>query len=277
MQNFIKVRFHELDPIRWVVAPDEELKSGDVIVFDYDGDEDIGVVDTIASYEGEGDKFIRKASLEDLTKWERVKLRAKEILAFSRETVYSKGLDVRIVDSHLTLSEKKVEIFYLATKKVDLKGLARSVGKNFKVRVRLRAIGPREAAQKMGGFGLCGRRLCCATFLKEFQLITLQGVKLQNIFASADKLTGLCGRLMCCLGFEKDFYEEVMKDFPQVGEVVYTPYGRGEVLEVRVFQREVKVKLENNRLVNFAIDDIKRGGRDEATGTESRGDTSTRS
>jgi cell fate regulator YaaT (PSP1 superfamily) len=124
------------------------------------------------------------------------------------------------------------------------------------VRIELRQIGVRDEAKRMGGYGCCGRKLCCTTFLKEFEPITTQSAKEQNLPLNPQKLSGLCGRLLCCILYEHEFYQQQTARMPSLHSKLQTPRGVGEVIDVNVFTEMVTLQLPENKFEKYALEEI---------------------
>jgi cell fate regulator YaaT (PSP1 superfamily) len=152
----------------------------------------------------------------------------------------------------MTFDGSKLLFYFTADQRVDFRTLVRELAKRFRTRIEMRQIGVRDKAQRLGGLGVCGRPLCCTTFLAEFEPVTMKMAKEPNLTLSPSKISGFCGRLMCCLGFENDFYRGVRGAFPPVGSRVSTPDGEGEVRGISALTGEVTVGLDSGATVKVA-------------------------
>ena len=173
--------------------------------------------------------------------------RAKEAKAFGvcLEKIRQQGLDMQLVSAESAFDGSKLLFFFTADERVDFRELVKSLAAVFHTRIELRQIGVRDKAKMVGGLGICGRPFCCASFLDDFQPVSIKMAKTQNLSLNPAKISGTCGRLMCCLKYEQDAYEDLLKHSPKAESFVDTPDGRGTVAEVDLLRQRVKVRLEN--------------------------------
>ena len=173
--------------------------------------------------------------------------RAKEAKAFGvcLEKIRHLGLDMQLVSAECAFDGSKLLFFFTADERVDFRELVKSLASVFHTRIELRQIGVRDKAKMVGGLGICGRPFCCASFLEDFQPVSIKMAKTQNLSLNPTKISGTCGRLMCCLKYEQDAYEDLLKRSPKADSFVDTPDGRGTVAEVDLLRQRVKVRLEN--------------------------------
>ena len=150
------------------------------------------------------------------------------------------------MDVEYTFDGNKILFYFTAEGRVDFRELVKDLASVFRTRIELRQIGVRDEAKMMGGLGVCGRPLCCATFLGEFQPVSIKMAKEQGISLNPTKISGTCGRLMCCLKYEQEAYEELLADTPKVGAYVQTPDGRGTVTELNLLTRMLSVHLDKS-------------------------------
>ena len=173
--------------------------------------------------------------------------RNKEKKAFQRcmELIQEQELDMQLVSAECAFDGSKILFFFTADERVDFRELVKSLASAFHTRIELRQIGVRDKAKMVGGLGICGRPFCCASFLDDFQPVSIKMAKTQNLSLSPTKISGTCGRLMCCLKYEQDAYEDLLRTSPKAESFVDTPDGRGTVVEVDLLRQRVKVKMEN--------------------------------
>ena len=171
--------------------------------------------------------------------------RKKEAGAFTvcEERIKAHGLDMKLVDVEYSFEGNKILFFFTSDGRVDFRELVKDLASLFHTRIELRQIGVRDGAKLLGGLGICGRPFCCSTFLEEFQPVSIRMAKTQNLSLNPTKISGTCGRLMCCLKYEQDAYEHLIKTMPKVDAPVDTPKGKGNVAEVNLLRRTVKVRL----------------------------------
>ena len=155
------------------------------------------------------------------------------------------GLDMQLVSAECAFDGSKILFFFTADERVDFRELVKILASNFHTRIELRQIGVRDKAKMVGGLGICGRPFCCASFLDDFQPVSIKMAKTQNLSLNPTKISGTCGRLMCCLKYEQDAYEDLIRRSPKEESFVDTPEGRGTVVEINLLRQQVKVRMEN--------------------------------
>ncbi len=173
--------------------------------------------------------------------------RAKEERAFQvcQEKIAEHKLDMQLVSAECAFDGSKILFFFTADERVDFRELVKNLAAVFHTRIELRQIGVRDKAKMVGGLGICGRPFCCASFLDDFQPVSIKMAKTQNLSLNPTKISGTCGRLMCCLKYEQDAYEDLIRNAPKVESFVDTPEGRGTVVELNLLRSQVKVRMEN--------------------------------
>ena len=155
------------------------------------------------------------------------------------------GLDMQLVSAECSFDGSRILFFFTADERVDFRELVKNLAGVFHTRIELRQIGVRDKAKMVGGLGICGRPFCCASFLDDFQPVSIKMAKTQNLSLNPTKISGTCGRLMCCLKYEQDAYEDLLRTAPKAESFVDTPAGRGTVIEVDLLRQRVKVKMED--------------------------------
>jgi cell fate regulator YaaT (PSP1 superfamily) len=207
-------------------------------------------------------KVIRLATEEDKRINEDNRVKEKEAFDICLTKIAKHKLDMKLVDVELTFDGNKIIFYFTSSGRVDFRELVKDLAAVFRVRIELRQIGIRDEAKMLNGIGICGRTLCCATFLSDFHPVSIKMAKDQSLSLNPTKISGICGRLMCCLKYEQDVYEELIKDLPREGDIISTPDGTGEVLSVSVLKQTIKaaVRTDPNKDAQigfFAPDEIK--------------------
>lgn len=174
---------------------------------------------------------------------------AKDAVEDAKRLVLELGLDMQILSACYTFDRKQLVFNFLADSRVDFRELAKKLAGIYKTRIELRQIGIRDKAKVVGGFGQCGRKLCCASFLDDISSVSINMAKNQNLALNPQKINGVCGRLMCCLAYENDGYTEYKKGLPKVGDKVTVEGIRGRVIAVDIFSRVYKVELEDSKII----------------------------
>ena len=250
-----------------------DLKIGDVVAVEAQPGHDIGQVVMVgplvqlqlskvsSKREAEIKKIFRLARPSDLEKFEEAKARETETMIKSRQIAAQLGLDMKIGDVEYQGDGGKAIFYYIADERVDFRELVKNLASVFRTRIELRQIGVRDETKIVGGIGICGRPLCCHSYLSEFIPVSIKMAKEQNLSLNLTKISGVCGRLMCCLTNEEETYEYLNSRLPNVGDHVTTIEGlKGEVQSVSVLRQLVKVIVEVNdekEIREYKVDELK--------------------
>ena len=194
-------------------------------------------------------KVMRKANPWDMHQIEKNKKKIGEVMDACSKKIQERRLPMKLIDAEFSFDRSKIIFYFTAEGRVDFRDLVKDLANAFKARIELKQIGVRDEAKILGGLGPCGRALCCATYLKDFEPVTIKMAKEQNLPLNPTKISGLCGRLMCCLGYEHKTYKELMKGLPREGEQLKTAKGTGKIVSVNALKRSVTVELEDGTLV----------------------------
>lgn len=201
----------------------------------------------------------RVASEEDILKVDENKKIEEEAFITCENKVLEHNLEMLLVDTEIQFDRSKIIFYFSAENRVDFRNLVKDLAEIFKTRIEMRQIGAREEARHFGGYGSCGKELCCTTWLvSRFEPVTLKMAKDQNTISSPLKMTGLCGRLKCCLKYEQDFYEDVLQRIPKVGAKVRVKNTLVEVERVDIFREFVFVKDEEGNIKRFHLQEIEK-------------------
>ncbi len=198
-------------------------------------------------------KIIRKADANDIKQIEQNAKKEKEIMKVFSEKIRAHKLDMKPIDVDCTFDGSKILFFFTSDGRVDFRDLVKDLAAVYRTRIELRQIGVRDEAKMLGGLGICGRPFCCASFLGEFQPVSIKMAKEQSLSLNPTKISGTCGRLMCCLKYEQNCYEDFLRTTPKVGAYVETPEGRGTVEETNLLTGILKVKLDKKPDVPLVI------------------------
>ena len=251
MKKIVGIGFKEVGKIYWFNPNFLSLKVGDKVVVETVRGLELGhVVMPIREiedkdFEHELKDIIRIASAKDIKDYDRYEEKAKEDFEKAKKIIETQKLDMKTLGCEYTLDGTKLLIYYNAEGRVDFRELVKILASEFKVRIELRQIGPREGAKIVGGIGSCGRELCCKKHIREFDLVTMKMAKDQGMALTANKIAGLCGKLMCCIAYENEAYCEVRKTLPSVGDIVKVEeLGEGKVTSVNCLSKKVKVEID---------------------------------
>ena len=189
---------------------------------------------------------LRIATDEDEKTVEKNKEKEKEAFEICKEKIQKHGLEMKLVNAEYTFDNNKLLFYFTADGRIDFRELVKDLAAVFRTRIELRQIGVRDETKILGGIGICGRPLCCKTYLSDFVPVSIKMAKEQNLSLNPTKISGVCGRLMCCLKNEQDTYEYLNSRLPNVGDTVFTKDGaKGEVQSVSVLRQLVKVVIDN--------------------------------
>ena len=186
---------------------------------------------------------LRLATAQDERIAEENRQREKRAFDICLQKIAEHQLDMQLVSAEYAFDGSKILFFFTADERVDFRELVKNLASVFHTRIELRQIGVRDKAKMVGGLGICGRPFCCASFLDDFQPVSIKMAKTQNLSLNPTKISGTCGRLMCCLKYEQDAYEDLLRTSPKAESFVDTPEGRGTVVEVDLLRQRVKVRM----------------------------------
>ena len=193
-------------------------------------------------------RIVRIADEKDIERHNENEKKKSRAMALCQQKIAKHGLEMKLIDVEYTFDNNKIVFYFTADGRVDFRELVKDLAGVFKMRIELRQIGVRDEAKMLGGVGSCGRGLCCATWLSDFEPVSIKMAKNQNLSLNPTKISGVCGRLMCCLKYENEIYQELRKGMPDVNEKIDTPEGFGKVIESDVLQGKVKVRLFTDEL-----------------------------
>ena len=222
-------------------------------------------------------KVLRIATEEDVEHARQNREKEKWALEVCQEKIEQHKLDMKLIDVEYTFDNNKILFYFTSDGRVDFRELVKDLAAVFKTRIELRQIGVRDEAKILGGIGVCGRCLCCKSFLGDFHPVSIKMAKEQGLSLNPTKISGSCGRLMCCLKYEQEAYEYLLSKTPSVGSIVDTERGRGVVMNVSLLKGLLKVKLDvgnESDLMDCTIDEIRliknpaKRSRDKAESTD---------
>ena len=251
MKNIIGVRFKRLGKIYFFNPKGLSIKKGDFVVVETLQGEEYGEV-LIANRHVDDEKIlkplktvIRIATPKDKKHFEECKKKEKEAFKVCQEKIKEHKLDMTLTDVEYKFDNSKLLFFFTADGRIDFRELVKDLAAIYKTRIELRQIGVRDEVKKIGGNGVCGRELCCCSFLRDFETVSIKMAKEQNLSLNPTKVSGNCGRLMCCLKYEEDVYKDKLKKLPNVGAIVKTNDGVGEVEGVETLKEQIRVKIKD--------------------------------
>ena len=236
------------------------LKDGDNVIVETEKGLQYGEIVTTVVDESKNNNMqyknvIRIANKNDYKKHMSNMKDADRAVVKCHELIEQYNLEMKIIDASYTFDREQLIFRFISDNRVDFRQLAKDLGSIFKTRIELRQVGIRDKAKEVGGFGPCGRKLCCNNFLTEFDSVSINMAKNQNLSLNPTKINGVCGRLLCCLKYENDNYTEYKKGLPDVGQRIKTENGEGKVISVDVFKKTYKVLLPENEIVLVEVND----------------------
>ena len=251
------VRFKRPGKIYYFDPENLQLEKGMNVIVDTAMGEEYGEV-VIARKEVEDNEVtepLKKVVRITTEKDEKMRLqnKGKEKDAFKTclEKIEAHGLPMKLIDVEYKYDGSKVIFYFTADKRIDFRELVKDLAAIFRTRIELRQIGVRDEVKRCGGNGICGRELCCCSFLGNFETVSIKMAKEQNISLNPSKISGNCGRLMCCLKYEQEVYEEKLSRLPKIGAIVKTSEGTGEVASVETLKEVIRVKYQDGDDVYF--------------------------
>ena len=268
MTKVIGVRFRNAGKVYYFAPGDLEITQGDHVIVETARGVEYGYV-VLGVKEVEEDKIIqplkpvmRVATPEDDEKAEKNREKEREAYKICLEKIRKHELEMKLIDAEYTFDNNKVLFYFTADGRIDFRELVKDLAAVFKTRIELRQIGVRDETKILGGIGICGRPLCCHSYLADFAPVSIKMAKEQNLSLNPTKISGVCGRLMCCLKNEQETYEELNSRLPNVGDYVTTADGlKGEVSSLSVLRQLVKVvvNLENDEkeIREYKVSDLR--------------------
>ena len=240
------------------------VHEGDYVVVQAERGEDLGRIHHTAEWVkraqgGSLKQVLRAARPEDLELHERNRSKEERAFQVCKDRIVQRDIEMKVVDCEYQLDGNRVTFYFTAEKRVDFRDLVKDLASAFRTRIELRQIGVRDEAGRIGGVGTCGRELCCSTWLREFEPITLKMAKDQGLSPSPSKISGACGRLKCCLRYELDFYKEAAREFPKIGSKLTLPDGEWEVGRVDIFYRTLQLVGDGDKELSVQLSELPAG------------------
>ena len=268
MVKIIGVRFRNVGKIYYFNPKSFQMKPGDHVIVETARGVEYGTV-VLGPKEVEDKQVvqplkdvIRMATQKDDAKEESNRKKEKEAYQICVKKIRAHQLEMKLIDVEYTFDNNKILFYFTADGRIDFRELVKDLAAIFKTRIELRQIGVRDETKILGGIGICGRPLCCHTYLSEFAPVSIKMAKEQNLSLNPTKISGVCGRLMCCLKYEEETYEDLNSHLPSVGDYVTTDDGlKGEVHSVSVLRQQVKVVVtvgrDEKEIRDYRVDQLK--------------------
>lgn len=257
MKNIVGIRFRKPGKVYFFDPGYIRLNPKDKVIVETVQGEDIGEV-VISKREIPEEKLskelkrvVRLANYRDIKRQEENKQKERKAMETCKELIKKHKLAMNLVDVEYKFDGSKIIFYFIADGRVDFRELVKDLAFIYKTRIELRQIGVRDEVRKIGGNGVCGRELCCCSFLNNFDIVSIKMAKEQSASLNPSKISGNCGRLMCCLKYEQEVYEEKMKKLPKVGAIVKTEEGEGTVVGLEVLKEAIKVQIKKDDVVTY--------------------------
>ena len=282
MIKVIGVRFRNAGKIYYFSPGKLEIKSGDHVIVETARGVEYGHV-VLGNREVEDNKVvqplksvIRMANKDDETREMNNRRKEKDAFKICQEKIRKHNLEMKLIDVEYTFDNNKILFYFTADGRIDFRELVKDLASVFKTRIELRQVGVRDETKIVGGIGICGRALCCHSYLSEFIPVSIKMAKEQNLSLNPTKISGVCGRLMCCLKYEEEDYETTRKRMPRIGKEVITPDGNGTVTDLNIVKETVKVRIakgDSFEINEYELEKIRKPGAADETGTEIAADS----
>jgi cell fate regulator YaaT (PSP1 superfamily) len=242
-----------------------EINEGDYVVVEAERGSDLGKAtlmgDLVRLKRGKGEtkNIIRRAEAKDLELIQKNEQRKKESFESCKEKIDHYKLDMKLVDVEVQHDGSKITFYFTASQRVDFRELVKELAAIYRTRIELRQIGACDEAKRISGFGICGKKQCCSAFLNEFEQITIQMAKDQQLSLNPTKISGNCGRLLCCLRYEESLYQEVFKNFPAHAAEVTVNGKKGTLTYINVFEDKAMVRFTDGTENWLTAEEIQKG------------------
>lgn len=261
MHEIVQVHLRIAGEIKHFLTNGMKLDTGDKVIVEADRGLEYGEVVSRSekvtetkSAEKPLRKVIRKVNPWDEKQIAKNKAKTKDLMNVCGKKIQEHKLPMKLVDAEYSFDRSKIIFYFTSESRVDFRDLVKNLASIFRVRIELRQIGVRDEARMLGGHGPCGRELCCMSFLKDFNPVTIKMAKVQNLPLNPSKISGLCGRLMCCLGYEFKCYRECSRGMPKVGKEMKTEHGKGKIIAVNPLKGIVTVDLGGGKIREVQVE-----------------------
>ncbi len=256
MGQVIQVKVGDYRPVAWFDLNNISCSRHDFVIVELDKGYEFGQVISesnkacpTASDQKTVGKVVRAASDGDLRQIANNQIKAKDALESCRRKIVDSKLDMQLTQAEYSFDSSKILFFFTSEGRVDFRNLVKDLAKMFRVRIELKQIGVRDKAKIVGGYGICGRELCCSSYMKDFHPLSIKMAKDQGLPLNPSKISGVCGRVKCCMAYEYQVYREMSKTLPKVGQKVTSDAGeKGRVINVDILKRSVVVEYAEGKI-----------------------------
>ena len=258
MGQLVQIKLGEFRPVIWMDANGTVVHRHDMVILEVERNLEFGKVvsdpDKVCTgkTEAAAGKIIRLAGDGDLRQVVNNEIKSSEALEICKKKVIEGKMEMQLVQAEYSFDTTKVIIFFTAEGRVDFRNLVKELAKILRVRIELKQIGVRDKAKIVGGYGVCGRELCCSSYMKDFHPLSIKMAKDQGLPLNPQKISGVCGRVKCCMAYEYQVYREFSRSLPKIGTKVSTPEGeKGRVIAMDILKHYVTVDLGDGKMVKI--------------------------
>ena len=259
MGKIVQIQLGEYRPVYFYNLNDVICNRDDYVILEGERGSEFGKIITNVSLtcktktDRVKGKVLRMATEGDLKQIENNRMKAKEAMGICLRKINERRLDMRIVKAEYTFDSSKIIFSFIAEGRVDFRTLVKDLARVFRVRIELKQIGVRDKAQIIGGYGVCGRELCCSSYMNAFHPLSIKMAKEQGLPLNPSRISGVCGRIKCCMAYEFAVYKEYSKSLPHVGDKMNTDEGKGQVVDVNILKRLISVDIGEGRIVKTVL------------------------
>ena len=271
MNKIVGIKFREYGKVYNFDSGHFVLKKGDKVVVNTEQGQALGIVCNEPKRPDDNlpekplRKIFRMATMKDIIRFEKKCELENEVYIFCSTMIKERSLPMRLVSVDRLFDGSKIMIYFCADGRVDFRELVKDLVQRFHTRIEMRQIKVRDQAKMVGGLGTCGRQLCCSSFLKGFEPVSIRMAKDQNLSLNPSKISGMCGRLMCCLTYEYEYYDNARKNIPKIGKKVNTKKGKGKVIRQNLLKESLTILLDSEEEIEVSNSDIIK---DKASGND---------
>ena len=257
MGKIVQIQVGEYRPVAWFDLGDTLCKRDDLLIVEYERSAEFGRVisdpDKVCTGKTEtaAGRVIRAATDGDLKQIENNRQKARDAINTCARKISEQNLDMHIVKGEYSFDNSKIIFFFSSEGRVDFRNLVKELARVFRVRIELKQIGVRDKAKIIGGFGVCGRELCCSSYMTGFHALSIKMAKDQGLPLNPSKISGVCGRIKCCMAYEYGVYRELARNLPKLGQKITTAEGKGKVISVNVLKNFVHVDFGEGKIIKM--------------------------
>lgn len=262
MDQIVEVLLGDFRPVSCFDQNHVECQRGDLIIVEVERGTEfgkvVGLTDQVPEQDKKGrknetisGKAVRKVTEGDLNQIKNNRIKVKDALNSCLRKINEQHLDMQLVNAEYTFDCSKIIFFFTAEGRVDFRGLVKDLAKIFRVRIELKQIGVRDRAKMVVGYGVCGRQLCCSSYMRWFHPLSIKMAKEQALPLNPSRISGVCGRIKCCMAYEFVVYRDLVRSLPHIGEKVNTPEGKGKVKDINILKRTVFVDLGEGKVTKL--------------------------